>query len=173
MRTCVSWTVTGGMIAALALAGCGGDSKESAPANAPASGTSTPAASTAAAAPPSNRCPLTAMHVTVAIGTPMNGPDSACGFSPVNDKLLPRVLFVLQNPEACRPDMLQELNLKEKTEVLGVPAYMGTDAEGTHLLACRTGERPFDIVVDTGDVEKNRSTAITLAVRVLGKTEGL
>jgi hypothetical protein len=167
MRAPGTWLLAPVVVVTLAVAACGGgENKDDAPAGDAATA---PAAATAAVTPDKARCPLTSAQVTAAVGVPMKGPDWACGFNTLDDKLMPNVLFVLHDPMACQPQMLEVLNLKEKVDGLGVPAYTGTDAEGTHLLTCRTGNgtRPFDIVVDTPDVARSRAIAMTLAKALL------
>ena len=127
------------------------------------SGTSAPARA-AGAAP--NRCPLTAEQVAAAVGSPVKPPDSSCGFFPVNDKIVPHVLFVLQQNFACNGTMPAEVGFKKKVDGLGVTAYVADWADGTHLLVCRTNA-PFDISVDLADSAKARAAALTLARQVL------
>ena len=63
--------------------------------------------------------------------------------------------------------MLAEMNFKETVDGLGVPAYTAVEADGTHILVCRSGVRPFDIVVDTTDLARNRTVGMTLAKQIL------
>lgn len=121
----------------------------------------------AAAVTATDRCPLTAAQVSTAIGSPMTGPDSACGFDNENGKLVPHVLFVLQSDMACRENLLAELGYKEKVDGLGVAAYVHDDAEGAHVIACRTDRRPFEVVVDMPAGANSRAVATALAKQVL------
>lgn len=153
------------LLALAASAACGGGSDTSS--RSPASGGSNPTAAKPSAAPAApNRCPLTVEQVTAAVGSPMKQPDSSCGFFPVNDKIVPRVVFVLQLNFACNGTMPAEVGFKEKVDGLGVTAYVADWADGSHLLVCRENA-PFDVSVDLADNVKSRAAAMTLARQVL------
>jgi hypothetical protein len=153
------------LFALAASAACAGESNKSSNAPAASGGSGESTTPPAAIAAP-NRCPLTAEQVTAAVGSPMKQPDSSCGFFPVNDKILPHVLFVLQVNFACNGTMPAEVGFKEKVDGLGVTAYVADWADGTHLLVCRENS-PFDISVDLADDAKARTAAMTLARQVL------
>jgi hypothetical protein len=157
-----SWTRgLAAIVVSIAAAACGNNSK------APAETAGSAPVAAPAAALAVNRCPLTAEHVTAAVGSPVKQPDSSCGFFPVDDnKITPHVIFVMQNQMACNGTMPQEIGYKEKLEGLGHTAYIADQGDGSHVLVCR-GDSPFEIGVDVGDSAKARAAATALAKKVL------
>jgi hypothetical protein len=150
-------------MAAVTTAACGGNENSTSTTPA-ADGT---AGTPAAAAPAPNRCPLTAEQVSAAVGSPVKGPDSSCGFFPADDtKIIPHALFVQQVAIACSGTLPAEIGYTDKIDGLGHTAYVADMADGSHVLVCR-GNTPFEISVDLADASKARAAAMTLARQVL------
>jgi hypothetical protein len=160
-----------GRLAALALlttCACGGGNASPPPADTAANARrAAPADGASAGGGAFNRCPLTAEQVSAAVGAPVKGPDTACGFFPVDDtKMLPNAFFVLQVAFACNGNMPAEMGYTQRVEGFDVAAYVADMANGTHVLVCRAG-RPFEISVDVADDAKARTAATRLAREVL------
>ena len=167
MRVVRSLTRILALIAVTAAPACGGSGSDSASNAAAAVADRTERAQAQAAATAPNRCPLTAEQVTAAAGSPVKGPDSSCGFFPVDEtKILPHALFVQQVAFACNGTMPAEIGYKEKIEGLGFTTYVADMADGSHILVCR-GNTPFEISVDLADANKARAAATALARQVL------
>lgn len=155
----------GGFAGAVLLASlaCGGGARN--PSDVAETGRGAAGTSEAATAA-SDRCPLTAEQVSAAVGAPVKGPDTACGFFPVDERIVPHALYVRQVAIACDGDLPAEIGYTEKLDGLGVTAYVADMADGTHVLVCRPG-RPFEISVDLADDSKARIAAARLAREVL------
>ena len=162
-----AWTFAVASLVFIAACGGGGATTSAPPAS--NSGSAAAPAAPAATVPAQavNRCPLNAEQVTAAIGQPMQGPDSVCGFEPVTGKLMPHVIYVHQVSFACNGTIPTDAGFKEKVDGLSVTTYVMQAADGTRLLFCRANS-PFEITVDMMDNAKARTVATTLAKQVLG-----
>lgn len=153
-------------LCSLSPPGCGGGA-ETAPA-ADGGASSSPAQATTAPAV-RNRCQLTGAHVSAALGVPLNGPDSTCGFYPGDDRTVrPNVLYVAQVTFACSGNNPAEVGYTERLDGLGMTAYITNRGAKAAVLVCREGD-PFEIEVDAAGDGVARKAAVALARSVLGK----
>jgi len=121
---------------------------------------------TTAATAAASRCPLTANQVSTALGTPVKGPDTVCGFESADGKSRPHVLFVRQFGGMCGGSIPAEAGYKEQVPGLGLTTYIAKFPNGTRVLVCR-GVTPFEITVDAASADLERRAAIALARQVL------